>query len=389
MTRKRWMLIGAGAAVVLVLLLLGTCGSAVEVETARVGRDTLRVVVEEEGMTRVHDSFVVAAPVSGRLARIQLVEGAPVKAGEVLARISSTPEDPRTQTVTRAQVDAAAARRGQMAAELDQAEAQAAQAEREAERRRDLAEAGALSREEMEQAQLQATTSRRRVESARAALAAATADVAAMRASLQGASPQAAGPSVSVTAPSDGRVLVVLEKSERVVAAGTPLLELGDARGLEVVVDVLSSDAVSIAAGNPVEVAEWGGQRPLAGRVRLVEPAAFTEISALGVEEQRVNVIVDLLEAPPELGSGYRVEARIVTWEGTNALTVPTSALFQRDGAWRLFVVEEGRARLREVQVGHRGVESAEVLGGVEEGEEVVMYPSDEVVEGVKVKGEG
>jgi HlyD family secretion protein len=386
MTRKRLTLAAVAAAAVLVVVMLGTCGGGVQVEVATVARDTLRVLVEEEGMTRVRDRFVVAAPVAGRLERIRLDEGASVATGEVLARIASAPEDARTQSVTRAQVEAAEARRGQVAAEAQQAEAAAVQAEREVERRRELAEAGALSREEMEQAQLQATTSRQQAGAAQAAVRAAEADLQAMRASLQGAGTQSGGPVVAVSAPGAGRVLRVLEKSERVVAAGTPLLEIGDAAGLEVVVDVLSSDAVRIRPGNPVRVEEWGGDRPLQGRVRLVEPAAFTEVSALGVEEQRVNVIVDLLEAPPELGAGYRVEAEIATWIGENVLTVPTSALFQRDGSWRVFVVQEGRAGLREVEVGHRGVEAAEVVGGLEEGEEVVVFPSDEVVEGARME---
>lgn len=388
MTRKRWILVGVGAAAVLVVLMLGLNGSAVEVEVARVARDTLRVTVEEEGRTRVRDRYVVAAPVTGRLARIQAKEGATVRPGDVLARISSTPEDPRTRSVTEAQLLAAEARRGQVAAQVEEARALATQAAREAERRSELAEAGALSREEMEHAELQAVSARRQLDAAVAALRAADADVAAMRASLMGASAEGAGGGVvAVTAPSAGRVLRVLEESERVVMAGTPLLELGDAGGLEVVVDVLSADAVRIAPGNAVLVEDWGGERPLAGRVRLVEPAAFTEVSALGVEEQRVNVIVDLLESPPQLGAGYRVEARIVVWEGRGVLTVPTSALFQRDGEWRVFGVEEGRARLRTVQVGQRGEEAAEVRGGLEEGEAVVLFPSDEVQEGVRVEG--
>jgi HlyD family secretion protein len=388
MTRKRWILVGVGAAAVLVVLMLGLNGSAVEVELAQVARDTLRVTVEEEGRTRVRDRYVVAAPVTGRLARIQVKEGAAVGAGEVLARISSTPEDPRTRSVTEAQLLAAEARRGQVAAQVEEARALATQAAREAERRRELADAGALSREEMEHAELQAVSARRQVEAAVAALRAADADVEAMRASLMGASPEGAGGGVAtVTAPSAGRVMRVLEESERVVMAGTPLLELGDAGGLEVVVDVLSADAVRIAPGNAVLVEDWGGERPLAGRVRLVEPAAFTEVSALGVEEQRVNVIVDLLESPPQLGAGYRVEARIVVWEGRGVLTVPTSALFQRDGAWRVFAVEGGRARLRTVEVGQRGEEAAEVRGGLEEGEAVVLFPTDEVQEGVRVEG--
>ena len=222
-------------------------------------------------------------------------------------------------------------------------------------------------------------------DAARAAVAAAAADVQAMRAALSGSDPRGQGPTVAVTAPSAGRVLRVLEESERVVPAGTPLLEIGGASGLEVVVDVLSSDAVRISSGDPVLVNEWGGDRTLHGRVRLVEPAAFTEISALGVEEQRVNIIVDLVDMPAELGAGFRVEAAVVVWEGSDVATVPTSAVFQRDGGWRLFVVEEGRARLREVQLGQRSADAAEVLGGVQPGEEVIVFPSADIHDGVRV----
>jgi HlyD family secretion protein len=387
MTRKRWILVAAGGAVLLVILLMSRSGGGVEVEVAQVARDTVRVVVEEEGRTRVRDRYVVAAPVTGRLARVGVEEGAAVHGGEVLARISSVPEDPRTQNVTRAQVLAAEARRGQVAAQVEEARAQATQAEREVDRRRELAEAGALSREQMEQAELQASTARRQVESAVAALRAADADVEALRASLTGAG---VGPTnggmVEVRAPSDGRVLRVLEESERVVPAGTPLLELGDAGGLVGVVDVLSADAVRIGPGDRVVVVEGGGEGPLRGSVRLVEPAAFTEVSALGVEEQRVNVIVDLLEAPPQLGAGYRVEAAIVVAEGRGVLAVPTSALFQQDGEWRLFRVEGGRARLRPVEIGLRGDDLVQVTGGVEEGDRVVLFPSAEVEDGVRVK---
>jgi HlyD family secretion protein len=199
-------------------------------------------------------------------------------------------------------------------------------------------------------------------------------------------------------------VLRVLEESERVVPAGTPLVEIGDvgrgyieegaaggeaggrSGGLEVVVDVLSEDAVRIGAGDPVRIEEWGGDGVLLGAVRLVEPDAFTEVSALGVEEQRVNVIADLFDAPPSLGAGYRVEAHIVTWQGEGVLTVPTSALFQRDGAWAVFAVEDGEAALRTVRVDHRSAEAAEIVEGLAEGDVVVLFPSDQIEEGVSVR---
>lgn len=385
MTRKRWAVLGGVGVVLLLMLLIDTCGSGVQVEGASVQRGPLQVVVEEEGRTRVRDRFVVAAPISGALQRIDLREGTTIAAGEVLARIASAPDDPRGRNIAQAQLAAAEARRSQVAAELEQAQATALQAQREAARREELADAGALSREEMERMRLRAETARQQADAILAALRAAEADVSALRAALEGSTPQSGGPTVAVTAPTSGRVLRVLEESERVVQAGTPLLEIGDASGIEVVVDVLSADAVRIASGNRVLVDEWGGERTLQGRVRLVEPAAFTEVSALGVEEQRVNVIVDLVDSPPELGAGFRVEARIVVWEDDAVLTVPTSALFQRDGTWWLFVVEGGRARERQVQLGQRGIDAAEVRGGVEEGETIIVFPSDEVADGVRV----
>lgn len=385
MTRKRWAVLGGVGVVLLLMLLIGTCGSGVQVEGASVQRGPLQVVVEEEGRTRVRDRFVVAAPISGALQRIDLREGTTIAAGEVLARIASAPDDPRGRNIAQAQLAAAEARRSQVAAELEQAQATALQAQREAARREELADAGALSREEMERMRLRAETARQQADAILAALRAVEADVSALRAALEGSTPQSGGPTVAVTAPTSGRVLRVLEESERVVQAGTPLLEIGDASGIEVVVDVLSADAVRIASGNRVLVDEWGGERTLQGRVRLVEPAAFTEVSALGVEEQRVKVIVDLVDSPPELGAGFRVEARIVVWEDDAVLTVPTSALFQRDGTWWLFVVEGGRARERQVQLGQRGIDAAEVRGGVEEGETIIVFPSDEVADGVRV----
>ena len=386
MTRRSWSILGGVAAVVLLAFSLGTCGSDLPVEIAEVRLDTLRVAVEEEGRTRARDRYVVAAPVTGRLQRIDMREGDAVGAGDVLARLTPAPEDARARAVTRAQLDAAEARRQQLAAEAERARDAAAQARREAERREELAAAGALSQEQMEQARLQASTASRAAEAAAAAVDAATADVRAMRATLEGSDPAGGGPAVPVTAPSAGRVLRVLEESERVVPAGTPLLEIAGASGLEVVVDVLSADAVRIASGDPVLVNEWGGERTLRGHVRMVEPAAFTEVSALGVEEQRVNVIVDLVDLPAELGAGFRVEAAVVVWEGADVPTVPTSALFQRQDAWHLFAVEGGRARLRRVELGQRSADAAQVLGGVEVGEEVIVFPSSEVRDGVRVE---
>jgi HlyD family secretion protein len=384
--RTRWALVGAAVALVLLIFALSTSDSGLAVETARVERGPLATTVVEEGRTRVRERYVVAAPVSGRLARIAVEAGDAVSEGTPLARLFPMPEDPRSLGVTRARVAAAEARRREAEARLEEAETRVAQLERDVARTDVLVADSILSSQEGEQARLALATARQQVRAVRAAVRAAEADLAAARAALTGASPQAGGPAVPVTAPTAGRVLRVLEESERVVPAGTPLVEIGDAGGLEVVVDVLSEDAVRIAPGAPVRIEEWGGDRALRGTVRLVEPDAFTEVSALGVEEQRVNVIADLADPPPSLGSGYRVEAHIVTWQGDSVLRVPTSALFQRDGAWHVFTIEGGEAALRAVEIGHRATEAAEVLGGLDEGDAVILFPSDQVEAGVRVR---
>ena len=189
-----------------------------------------------------------------------------------------------------------------------------------------------------------------------------------------------------VRSPVRGRVLRVPEPSERVVAASAPIIELGDASALEVIADVLSSDAVRIDPGDAVEIVEWGGDRPLRGRVRSIEPSAFTRVSALGIDEQRVNVIVDLIDHPVSLGDGFRVEMRATVWESNDVLVVPASILFQRDGGWAVFVVQDNRARLRKVEIGHRTGASVEITGGLKPGERVILFPSDKVDDGSRIR---
>ena len=206
------------------------------------------------------------------------------------------------------------------------------------------------------------------------------------RSATEGGPCEDGAPCIDVRSPVAGHVLRVHEESERIVAAGTPLLEVGDPGDIEVVVDVLSADAVRIRPGAPVAIEDWGGEQPLEARVRLVEPSGFTKVSALGVEEQRVNVVADFVDGPGALGDGYRVEARVVVWEAPDVVRVPGSALFRRGDAWHVFVVERGTARLRRVEVGHRGSFEAELLAGLEPGERVVLHPSDRVQDGVRVR---
>jgi HlyD family secretion protein len=237
---------------------------------------------------------------------------------------------------------------------------------------------------------VQRATHRQAQEAARAAelaVAQAQQEVAVIRARLSTAPAAPAGGRQSILAPIDGVVLVRHAESRRVVAPGEPLLELGDPGAIEVVADLLSTDAVRVAPGARVIIDQWGGPQPLEGRVRRVEPSGFTKISALGVEEQRVNVVIDFVDpgAASALGDGYRVEVRIVTWEGDDVLQVPLSTLFRRGGDWAVYVVEDGRAVVRTVTLGHRGNSSVEVVDGLVEGQTLVAYPPDSLTDGARV----
>jgi len=354
--------------------------SALPVETAVATRRALRVTVDEEGETRVRDRYVVAAPVGGRVARITLREGDSVEQGTVVARVFPAPLDPRTRDQATARLAAADDERRAADAAVRQARAAHDQAHRSWERARRLAAENSIAAEERERVELEETIRARELESAEFRAQAAAHEVELARAVLD-ADPDP----LAIRSPIDGRVLRVLEASERVVGAGTPLLEIGDPAKLEIVADLLSAEAVKVKPGAPMLIEEWGGGEALHARLRVVEPSAFTKISALGVEEQRVNVIGDFVDPPGALGDRYRVEIRIVVWERDSVLTVPASALFRRGEAWSVFVVEGSRARQRDVVVGQRTPDAAEIVSGITEGERVIPYPSDRVADGVKV----
>ena len=351
----------------------------VRVETAQATWRPLQVTVDEEGETRVRDRFVVAAPVAGRVSRISVREGDSVRAGSLLARMFPAPLDPRSRAEAAARLAAAQDAQRATAAAVAQARAAYDQAVRERARAGQLAGQNAIAPEERERIDLEVVVRARDVESSEFRAQAAAHDVEVARAALAGGTVP-----IAIAAPVTGRILRVPEPSERVVAAGTPLVELGDPDRLEIVADLLSSDAVQVSPEAPVLIEGWGGQI-LHGRIRLVEPSAFTKVSALGVEEQRVNVVADLLERPAALGDRYRVEIRIVVWSADSVLAVPASALFRAGDEWRLFVVEGGRARSRAVTVGHRTSVDAEIISGVRAGDRVIRYPSDRVSDGVRV----
>jgi HlyD family secretion protein len=383
LTKKHLFWIGGVAAAGL-LTGLALRPSVLDVETAIATRGPLRVTLDEEGRTRVRDRYVVVAPVTGRVARIDLQAGDSVAQGSIVARMSPAPLDPRGRQQAEAVVQAA--EDGRRAADAGVAEARATrdQARRNRERVATLAGQKLLSPAERELAFLAETTAVHALAAAESRAAAAAHQVEQARAALLGSGP---GATVALRSPVCGRVLGVAERSERVVVAGTPLVEVGDCTQLEIVVDILTSDAVDVRPGALMLVEPWSDGRPaLEALVRRVEPAAFTKISALGVEEQRVNVIADFVNQPSGLGDGFRVEARIVMWEGTDVLKVPSSSLFRSGEHWTVFVVQDGRARLRTVTMGHRNPSDAEIIDGLAAGDVVVRYPSDRLADGVRVQ---
>jgi HlyD family secretion protein len=375
------------AAGVVVLIVMGLLPKPVIVEATKVERGDLQVTLEAEGRTRVRDRYLISASVTGRLDRVTLREGEVVDRGMPVGRIRPQQLDPLRREEQEHRIDALEAGRRQASTLVETAHARLDQAEKEHERLVQLQTVGVVSRQDLERAATAARLARNELETARLGLDAAGQEVAIARIP-RGAYPGTAssGSQVTLRAPATGRVLQILERGERLVAAGTPILQIGDPAGLEFVVDLLTSDAVGIEPGTTISVEGWGGEKPLVARVRYVEPSAFTKVSALGVEEQRVNVVAEFIEHNPKIGDGYRANAVFLLSEGRNVLLVPTSALFRKDGQWCVFAVDDGHAVVRRVVLGRQSPFSAEVLGGLEQGTEVIVHPSDKVEEGIEVE---
>jgi HlyD family secretion protein len=377
----------AGAVVVLLTMWLRPTQPKVDV--AKVLRGPMRVTVDGEGKTRVRDRYVVATPVGGQLRRITLRRGDAVQRGQIIALIEPlplTPLDPRQRAEAIARVNAAEDAKHEIEQVVNRNRASYEQALRDLERSQILAGSGYISRQELEKAQTEVATSLREYQASKSRVETAAHEVEVARAALLAANQRKnSAAAVSVQAPTGGKVLRVIEESERVVAAGAPLVELSNPSRLEVVIELLSTDAVKVSPGALVLIEGWGGQEVLEAHVRLIEPSAFTKVSALGIEEQRVNVVADLTTASTTLGDGYRVEGRIVAWQSDDVLQVPVSALFRRGETWNLFVVEEGEARLSEVEIGQRTQFEAEIKRGLKEGTQVIVHPSNEITDGTRV----
>lgn len=395
MTLKRAVAIGVVGIALIGLLVWVFTPSPVDVDTARVARGTFMRTIDEDGKTRVRNRFVVSSPLAGTLQRLGLKEGDRVESGTVVANIvPAIPAllDVRSERELTARLEATEAGVMEANANIDRAEAALDFARAEATRIGNLATKGFVSMTERDAAALALNAREKELEAARQQRHAATHSLDAARAALSQALANAkdsTGKPWPVRAPVSGVVLRVLQESERGVLTGAPLLEIGNPADIELVVDVLSSDAVSIRPGDRVLFEHWGSDHPMEGRVRRVEPSAFTKISALGVEEQRVNVLIDPIsedESWRSVGDGYRVDVRIVVDERKEALTIPTSALFREGTQWMTFVVSNGTANKRAVSIAARGSKDAVVEAGLAQNDIVIVFPGSNISDGTRVK---
>lgn len=396
-TRRVLFWVPAAIAVAIALVLLFR-PQPVAVDLVTATRGDITVSVAEEGKTRVKEVFVVSAPLPGLMRRIEIHAGDPVAAGEtVVAQIE--PSDPsfldvRSLAEAEAGVRAAEANQRFAAAAVQRAEAELDFARAELTRYERLAERQSISANELEAAQRRARIAAAALKESQAGLKARSSELEQAQARLM--EPAAARNQraedcecVDVHSPVNGFVLQVVNESESVVAAGTPLIEVGDPRQLEIAVDLLSTDAVRVEPGQLALVEAWGGSGPLQGVVRRVEPFGFTKVSALGIEEQRVKVLIELTDPPQKwerLGHGYRVQARIVLDETKDVLKVPQAALFRDGERWAIYVAQDDTARLRHVELGLRNGLDAEILTGLQGGERVVLQPGDRISDGALLR---
>ncbi|MBA6341962.1 HlyD family efflux transporter periplasmic adaptor subunit [Colwellia sp. MB02u-10] len=392
---KKYPLICFIVALITGLLIWGFWPQSIMVEGIAAKYAPMTVSIEEEGRTRLIDRYVISASVDGVTCRQQLKVGDTVKQGQVLLEITplqSQVLDPRSRAQAQAQVAAAKSALHAAQEQANAASASAQLASNELTRLQPLMAQALISREAFDKAQTQAQTTAASKRSANFSVEVAKYELEAAATALQySAAVDSGQPAerVPVRSPIDGKILKVVSECEGPVRTGEPLLEVGDPSVLEIEVDVLSTDAVKIKSGMKVLFERWGGDKPLEGRVRIVEPVGFTKASALGVEEQRVLIISDFVSGAElwnRLGDGYRVEANFILWQQENVLQIPASSLFRYKGGWAVFVIERDLAVRREVKIGQRNGLIAQILEGVNEGERVINHPSDEVDDGKRVE---
>jgi len=388
--------IGIISAIIIVLLFLvyGFWPRPIKVDTWQIASGPLRVTVEEEGRTRVQDRYVITAPVAGIALRLDQEVGDSIKRGDTLLCIEplrSDVLDPRRRAEARARVQATRAALEAAKETAKAAKADAELAQRELKRMNSLFSEGSATQRMLDQAQAEAQRAQAYLRSSNFAVQVARYEYEAAQTALRYSAAEGVRDTtakVPIASPVNGSILRIHHKSEGVVIAGQPLVDVGDSRALEVETDVLSSDAVKIITGTRVIYDRWGGEKPLDGIVRTVEPVGFTKISALGVEEQRVLVISDIVSPPDEwkrLGDGYRVISKFVVWEKDSVMQVPTSALFRKGQDWAVFVLNNKRAHIKILDIGQKSGLMAEVLSGLKNGELVITHPDEELEDGSKV----
>ncbi|KCZ82709.1 RND family efflux transporter MFP subunit [Hyphomonas adhaerens MHS-3] len=364
---------------------------AVEIDASYVTRDDMTVTVSDDGMTRVRDVFVLSAPLDGTMSRVDVEPGDQVQVGETVISTIRPLLPPllpaRTTAQLESNVSSAEAALTAARADAERLRAEHNRLKRDLDRAKKLLVSATISQQAVDNAEAAEREGYLALRSSEAVIGVRRQQLAAARAALMPSETQNGSDTVTIIAPLSGQILAVDRESEGPIAQGTPIVEIGDLNSLECVADFLSEEAVRVKPGDPVMFTDWGGP-PLPGRVRRVEPAGFTKVSALGIEEQRVNIIMDLNDpsARQNLGHGYRFVANIAVWEGTNRLVVPMSALFRDADGWAVFVVSKGRAEWRSVSVGHTNRTYAEILGGLTEGTRVVVHPPRQLERGAKVK---
>ena len=396
---KKRAILGAVAFAVIATFVFALLPKPVPVDTAVIGRGKMTVTVDEEGETRIREIYVVSTPIDGKVLRSPREVGDVVEENKTLLAIIE-PGDPsfldiRKRRELEATVAAAEAAVTLTESEISRAESELEFAKSDLKRARSLAERGTISERTLEKAALDVQVRQASLAQARANLILRTRELDSAKAKLIGPEQKRAIPSgdssccVEVRAPVDGRVLRIDKESEQIVKAGEPLLRIGDPKDLEIVVDLLSTDAVKVKPGAEALIEGWGGPYPLSARVRRVDPAGFTKVSALGIEEQRVNTVLDFTgpkDKLPNMGHDFRVFVRITVWAADDVVTVPLSALFRKGQDWTVFQVADGTARVTPVKIGHRNTQMAEVIEGLEPGARVILHPSDRVTNGVAVE---
>lgn len=366
------------------------------VDLVTVERSSLQVTITDEGNTRIHDIYTLSSPINGRLRRIDYDVGDKVVAGQSMIveiePVDAAFLDPRSEALAEADLQAAQSARELARETVKQAEAELEFASAELKRIQELRLQGTTSQRELDSAQRNFKTTKAALATAHAALQVRNFELQRVEALLRPPSQSRVNSELcdcmTILAPISGTVLKVITKSEGVVLAGAPLIEIGNPKDLEIVVELLSVDAVKVVEGMPVIIDNWGGDQPLQGRVKRVEPFGFTKFSALGIEEQRVNVLIELLsphEQWQRLGHGYQLDASIVLWQQDNVLTLPVTSLYRKREKWMLLAVVDGEIEEREIQIGRQNSHFAQVISGVDEGEFIIKFPSDQLYPGLQV----